>query len=111
MGKSGANGNDAGRSESPTNSQERQNSEAAISISDEKAPQVEVSSQSSEHASEQDAVVYLSGIKLAFLTLALIMSLFVVALDTSIIATAIPKITTVFDSLDDVGWYATFHKS
>jgi hypothetical protein len=26
-------------------------------------------------------------------------------LDNTIIATAIPKITSVFDSLEDVGWY------
>lgn len=30
-----------------------------------------------------------------------------IALDNTIIATAIPKITTVFNSLEDVGWYGS----
>lgn len=34
-------------------------------------------------------------------------AIFVVALDNTIIATAIPKITTVFHSTQDVGWYAS----
>ncbi|KAJ6603604.1 putative efflux pump antibiotic resistance protein [Mycena vulgaris] len=47
------------------------------------------------------------GIKLALLTLALCLSVFLVALDNTIIATAIPKITDQFKSLDDVGWYGS----
>jgi hypothetical protein len=35
---------------------------------------------------------------------ALCLAVFLVALDNSIIATAIPKITERFKSLDDVGW-------
>ncbi|OBT62018.1 hypothetical protein VE03_08258 [Pseudogymnoascus sp. 23342-1-I1] len=37
----------------------------------------------------------------------LLISMFLVALDRMIIATAIPKITDEFDSLHDVGWYAS----
>lgn len=44
---------------------------------------------------------------LAILTFGLCLATFVVALDNTIIATAIPKITTVFDSLNDVGWYGS----
>ncbi|KAJ7089045.1 major facilitator superfamily domain-containing protein [Mycena crocata] len=47
------------------------------------------------------------GIKLALLTLALSLSVFLVAIDNTILATAIPKITDQFQSLDDVGWYGS----
>jgi hypothetical protein len=50
---------------------------------------------------------YLSGVKLGILTLGLCLTTFVIALDNTIIATAIPRITTVFDSLGDVGWYGS----
>lgn len=47
--------------------------------------------------------------RLQFLTLsiALALSVFLMALDESIIATAIPRITDAFDSLNDVGWYGS----
>ncbi|KAJ7205769.1 DHA14-like major facilitator [Mycena pura] len=47
------------------------------------------------------------GVKLALLTAALCLSVFLIALDTTILATAIPKITDQFKSLDDVGWYGS----
>ncbi|KAJ7594495.1 major facilitator superfamily domain-containing protein [Mycena floridula] len=50
---------------------------------------------------------YPSGAKLAFITLGLCLATFVVALDNTIIATAIPTITVKFDSLNDVGWYGS----
>ena len=56
---------------------------------------------------EDDESKYPTGIKLVLLTIGLTLSTFVVALDNTIIATAIPRITTVFDSLDDVGWYGS----
>ncbi|KAJ7062872.1 major facilitator superfamily domain-containing protein [Mycena amicta] len=46
-------------------------------------------------------------LQLALVTFALCLSVFLVALDNTIIATAIPKITDEFQSLDDVGWYAS----
>ncbi|MCJ1350729.1 MAG: hypothetical protein MMC33_000710 [Icmadophila ericetorum] len=51
--------------------------------------------------------VYPEGLKLAIIVTALCLSVFLVALDATIIATAIPKITTQFNSLNDVGWYAS----
>lgn len=54
-----------------------------------------------------DPSKYKSGVSLYLLTFGLAMSTFVVALDNTIIATAIPRITTVFDSLNDVGWYGS----
>ncbi|RDW85813.1 hypothetical protein BP5796_04138 [Coleophoma crateriformis] len=50
---------------------------------------------------------YPHGLPLGLLTFGLCMATFTVALDNTIIATAIPKITTVFDSLGDVGWYGS----
>ncbi|KIW09810.1 hypothetical protein PV08_11911 [Exophiala spinifera] len=58
-------------------------------------------------ASEGDESKYATGLPLHLLTVGLVLSTFVVALDNTIIATAIPKITTVFNSLDDVGWYGS----
>lgn len=54
-----------------------------------------------------DEVVYPSGLKFAVITLALCLAVFLVALDNTIIATAIPKITDQFNSLPDVGWYGS----
>ncbi|KAJ7764904.1 major facilitator superfamily domain-containing protein [Mycena metata] len=58
-------------------------------------------------AVNEDAVVYPEGLKLFLITLALCLSVFLVALDSTIIATAIPKITDQFNSFDDVGWYGS----
>ncbi|KIW17523.1 hypothetical protein PV08_04717 [Exophiala spinifera] len=54
-----------------------------------------------------EEAVYPAGLKLALITLALCLSVFLVALDNTIIATAIPKITDHFRSLGDVGWYGS----
>ncbi|EMD91252.1 hypothetical protein COCC4DRAFT_155316 [Bipolaris maydis ATCC 48331] len=55
----------------------------------------------------EDESKYLTGFKLAILSIGLCLTTFVIALDNTIIATAIPKITTVFNSLEDVGWYGS----
>lgn len=59
------------------------------------------------HHSGEDEVEYPSGLKFAIITLALCLAVFLVALDNTIIATAIPKITDQFNSLPDVGWYGS----
>lgn len=56
---------------------------------------------------EDDESKYVTGLPLHLLTFGLTLSTFVIALDNTIIATAIPRITTVFNSLDDVGWYGS----
>ncbi|KAJ7039648.1 major facilitator superfamily transporter [Mycena alexandri] len=56
---------------------------------------------------QENEADYPHGLKLALLSLALCLSVFLVALDNTIIATAIPKITDQFHSLDDVGWYGS----
>lgn len=58
-------------------------------------------------AGGEDLSKYKTGLPLFLLTFGLALSTFVVALDNTIIATAIPRITTVFNSLDDVGWYGS----
>ncbi|KAI5457117.1 major facilitator superfamily domain-containing protein [Mariannaea sp. PMI_226] len=48
---------------------------------------------------------YPSGVKMLFIVVALVLSMFLVALDMTIVATAIPKITDEFKGLEKVGWY------
>ncbi|MCJ1377221.1 hypothetical protein MMC17_000313 [Xylographa soralifera] len=50
---------------------------------------------------------YPSPAKLAIITIALCLAIFLVALDTTIVATAIPRITDDFKALNDVGWYGS----
>ncbi|KAK0707081.1 major facilitator superfamily domain-containing protein [Lasiosphaeria miniovina] len=50
---------------------------------------------------------YPAGFALAFIVVALAMSMFLVALDMTIIATAVPKITDEFHSLEDIAWYGS----
>lgn len=55
----------------------------------------------------EDGTEYPTGVKLGLISLALCLSVFLTALDNSIIATAIPSITDAFHSLPDVGWYGS----
>ncbi|KAF5127878.1 putative efflux pump gsfJ [Metarhizium anisopliae] len=63
----------------------------------------DVSSTVADDAS--DDIEYPSGIKMVFIVVALVMSVFLLSLDMTIVATAIPKITDEFKGLDKVGWY------
>ena len=49
---------------------------------------------------------YPSGPRLVFIVLALVLGIFLVSLDLTIVATAIPKITSDFHGLVDVSWYS-----
>jgi MFS transporter, DHA2 family, glioxin efflux transporter len=49
---------------------------------------------------------YPSGSRLVFIVFALVLSIFLVSLDLTIVATAVPKITDEFHGLDDVSWYS-----
>ncbi|TGJ81906.1 hypothetical protein E0Z10_g6841 [Xylaria hypoxylon] len=55
----------------------------------------------------QDTEDYPQGLKLIIILLALILGIFLVSLDNTIIATAIPKITDEFHSLKQVSWYGS----
>ena len=50
---------------------------------------------------------YPSGLRLVFVVLALVLGIFLVSLDLTIVATAIPKITGEFHGLHDVSWYSS----
>ncbi|KAJ6031404.1 MFS general substrate transporter [Penicillium herquei] len=52
-------------------------------------------------------VKYLSGVKLTLLILAVIAIALLVMLDMSIVATAIPKMTSDFHTTAGVGWYGS----
>lgn len=54
-----------------------------------------------------EGIEYPTGTKLGLISMALCLSVFLMALDNTIIATAIPKITDQFKSLADVGWYGS----
>lgn len=56
---------------------------------------------------EMIVVQYPKGIRLAFIVLALVLTNFLVALDVTIVATAIPRITDEFHSLNQVAWYGS----
>ncbi|KAG9251887.1 major facilitator superfamily transporter [Emericellopsis atlantica] len=53
----------------------------------------------------EDDIEYPTGIKMAFIVVALVLSIFLLSLDMTIVATAIPKITDEFQGLEKVGWY------
>jgi len=50
---------------------------------------------------------YPTAFRLAMIIVALALSMFLVAIDMTIVATAIPRITDQFHSLDQVGWYGS----
>ncbi|OBT90094.1 hypothetical protein VE02_02523 [Pseudogymnoascus sp. 03VT05] len=50
---------------------------------------------------------YPAGLQFFFILIALILSIFMVALDLTIVATAIPKITDQFHSVSEIGWYGS----
>jgi hypothetical protein len=52
-------------------------------------------------------IVYPKGLRLVLILLALCCAVFLVALDQTIIATAIPRITDQFNSISDIGWYGS----
>lgn len=50
---------------------------------------------------------YPSGFRLTIILLSLFLGTFLVAIDTTIVSVAIPKISTQFHALQDVGWYGS----
>ncbi|PYI30110.1 MFS toxin efflux pump [Aspergillus indologenus CBS 114.80] len=72
-------------------------------------PLTEAKSTSSRHGDDAagSEPEYPTSWKLALILIGLSISLFCIALDNTILATAIPKITDQFHSLDDVGWYGS----
>ncbi|KAK4184507.1 major facilitator superfamily domain-containing protein [Podospora australis] len=56
---------------------------------------------------EENSLHHPSSLQLTLIIIALCLAVFCQALDTSILATAIPRITDEFSSLGDVGWYGS----
>ncbi|KGQ11761.1 Putative HC-toxin efflux carrier TOXA [Beauveria bassiana D1-5] len=76
-----------------------------ISVDDEKAAANHDASPANPDE-DDDGVEYPVAWKLGLITIALCLSVFCVALDNTIIATAIPRITDEFrGSVQDIGWY------
>lgn len=71
-------------------------------LEQEKSKDEEVQAPPGEHSEH-----YPKGLKLITLIIALCLAVFLVALDQTIIATAIPKITDRFHSVNDIGWYGS----
>ncbi|KAF2642701.1 major facilitator superfamily transporter [Massarina eburnea CBS 473.64] len=55
----------------------------------------------------EDSSTHITGVTLALTLFALCSAIFCVALDITIIATAIPRITDDFHALQDIGWYGS----
>ena len=51
--------------------------------------------------------VYPTGWRLWIIIVSLLFGTLLVAIDNTIIGTVVPKISTVFNALDDVGWYGS----
>ncbi|MCJ1404849.1 hypothetical protein MMC11_008075 [Xylographa trunciseda] len=64
----------------------------------------EINGSGNDETSEPE---YPTGLSLAFITLGLCLAIFLTGLDRTVLATAIPKITSQFHSLDDIGWYGS----
>ncbi|KAL8900472.1 MAG: hypothetical protein Q9207_005687 [Kuettlingeria erythrocarpa] len=91
-------------------------SSSSDQASDEKPPHqkplsdpAHVGDDSTNDLSEEDAE-HLTGIPLAILILGLCLATFFIALDNTILATAIPVITRALNSLDDAGWYGSAYQ-
>ncbi|KAI5838933.1 major facilitator superfamily domain-containing protein [Morchella snyderi] len=88
------------------------NSRAVSPTDGEKMDDIEVEDRAKEGEKDngeftEDGQNYPGPVALGLITMALCLAVFLVALDQTIIATAIPKITDQFGALDDVGWYGS----
>lgn len=58
-------------------------------------------------ADGEDTGVYPTGLRMASIVVALVLSIFLVSLDLTIVGTAIPAITEDFQGLDKISWYGS----
>lgn len=59
-----------------------------------------------DDAAEEDTALYPSGMRLVFLVASLCLTVFLFALDGTILATVLPQITDQFGTIDDIAWYS-----
>ncbi|KAI0423553.1 putative gliotoxin efflux pump [Xylaria sp. FL1042] len=79
---------------------------ASISV-DEKKNSTTGTASNNDDGTDVPKPEYPQGWKLWLVYIAALLTIFLVPLDLTIVATAIPKITQEFKSLDDVGWYSS----
>ncbi|CAI7623373.1 unnamed protein product [Penicillium pancosmium] len=58
-------------------------------------------------SNSEPQVQSITGVRLTLIVVALLSAMFLVALDRTIIATAVPAISDKFHAIDDIGWYAS----
>ncbi|KAI5268918.1 MFS transporter [Aureobasidium subglaciale] len=80
---------------------------SASIVSSDLKPVAGIESDGSQKDEEDQEVEYPTTIKLVLITIALCLTVFCIALDNTIIATAIPKITDHFKAIDDIAWYGS----
>ena len=79
-----------------------------IPVEDLRTPQANSLSPGGSNSRADDASDYeLTGIPLFLVITGLGLSIFLMSLDSSIIATAIPRITSQFNSTGDIAWYGS----
>ncbi|KAK6431951.1 hypothetical protein LTR95_011884 [Oleoguttula sp. CCFEE 5521] len=81
-------------------------SESAMSEK-ESTHEPEKESNTHEPGGIQDEIEYVSGGKLVVLVVSLLLGMFLVALDNTIVGVAIPKITDEFKDLNKIAWYGS----
>ncbi|KAF2114565.1 MFS gliotoxin efflux transporter glia [Lophiotrema nucula] len=84
--------------------------QADIELSSLAAPKnadARITPEPSASVSSEPPAQYPSGIKLILITIGLVLSIFLSALDTTILATAIPRITDEFGSIGNIAWYGS----
>lgn len=72
----------------------------SVEATPEETPVETLAEASSQHERE-----YVHGMKLMVIMVPVTLVYFLLMLDTSIVSTAVPTITSEFDSLKDIGWY------
>ncbi|KAI4763429.1 MFS transporter [Aureobasidium sp. EXF-3400] len=83
------------------------NIRAASVVSGDEKPVTGVDSEGTPQNEEDPEIEYPTAFKLTLITIALCLAVFCIALDNTIIATAIPKITDHFKAIDDIAWYGS----
>ncbi|KAL9044523.1 MAG: hypothetical protein Q9214_002341 [Letrouitia sp. 1 TL-2023] len=87
--------------------------ESSGSVAADEEPQLQLASQGdrelhlSPSSDDTDDVVPTTKLQFLVIFVALILAIFCVALDNTIIVTAIPRITDTYKALSDVGWYGS----
>jgi MFS family permease len=84
---------------------EEQTAPTSVNSLDEPKEASETKTEHQPHTSHDEKEEFITGFKLYAVICAVTLVAFLMLLDMSIIATAIPHITTQFHSLPDVGWY------